>query len=102
MQQDLRLRADARARYERSCVAQRILEGDHPIAAWRHRSGLSCDQLAALCGIETPRIYALDHELEIPTEEELDRLAAALDAPRDMLVAPHDESDELGAIDFLA
>jgi hypothetical protein len=95
VQHDLQLSAAAR-------VIDRILEGDHPIAAWRHIRGMDCEALAQGTGIELPRIYALDHELEIPTDAELDRLAQVLDAPRELMVAPQDDSDELGTVDFLA
>jgi len=94
MQHDVQLRADAR-------VIERILEGDHPIGAWRRARGMDCEALADRTGIEPARIYALDHELDAPTEAEMDLLAAALDAPRTMLVAPQDDSDELGVGDFV-
>ena len=86
----------------RALVTARILEGEHPIAAWRHCRGLGCEALAAATGIDLPRIYALDHELEMPTAAELERLAMALDAPRDLLIAPQDDSDEYGGGDLEA
>ena len=87
---------------DRSLVTARILEGEHPIAAWRHCRSFGCEALAVATGIDLPRIYALDYELEMPTAAELDRLAMALGAPRDLLIAPQDDSDEFGGGDLEA
>ena len=38
----------------------------------------------------------LEREIEMPTADELDRLAKALAAPRDLLVAPQDDSNDVG------
>lgn len=86
---------------EEARVIERILEGDHPIAAWRRARGMDCESLADRTGIELARIYALDHELEIPTDDEIGRLASALDAPRNLLVASQDDSSEIGSGDFV-
>ena len=80
----------------RLLATTRILEGEHPIAAWRRCRGLGCEALAAATGIDLPRIYALDYELEMPTAAELEQLAMALGAPRELLIAPQDDSDEFG------
>jgi hypothetical protein len=86
---------------DRSLVTACILEGEHPIAAWRHCRKLGCEALAAATGIDLPRIYALDYE-EMPTAAELERLAMALGAPRDLLIASQDDSVGFGGDDLEA
>lgn len=86
--------------YLRANMTQAILEGEHPIQAWRHQRALLPKKLAKLTGIDETRLMNLEREIEVPTEDELDKLAKALKAPRDLLVAPQDDSDELGGGDF--
>ncbi len=74
------------APFVRENVARAIREGDRPIQAWRHQRCIGVPKLAKLTEISEGRVMELERELAEPTPDELDRLAIALRAPREMLV----------------
>ncbi len=76
------------APFVRENVARAIREGDRPIQAWRHQRCIGVPKLGKLTGIDPTRLMNLERQIEAPTEDELDRLAKALNAPRDMQTAP--------------
>jgi len=76
------------ASFVRENVARAIREGDRPIQVWRHQRCIGVSKLGKLTGIDPTRLMNLECQIEAPTEDELDRLAKALRAPRDMLSAP--------------
>jgi hypothetical protein len=76
------------APFVRASIARAICEGDRPIQAWRHQHCIGVSKLGKLTGIDPARLMNLERQIEAPTEDELDRLAKALGAPRDMLTAP--------------
>jgi hypothetical protein len=75
-------------------IKRAILEGNHPIQAWRHQRAITSPKLAKMTGIDPTRLANLEREIDPPTDDELARLASALRAPLDMLVAPQDDSND--------
>jgi hypothetical protein len=83
-------------------IKRAILEGDHPIQAWRHQRAITLPKLAKLTRIDPTRLANVEREIDPPTDDELDRLAKALRAPLNMLTVPQDDSDEIGGDDLPA
>jgi len=73
-------REDDGLRYP-SPVAVTIVEGMHPLRAWREYRGLTLQALAALVGVSKPYLCQIERGKRAGTTATLQRLATALAVP---------------------
>lgn len=62
-------------------VGENIVNGDHPVKAWRRHRRMTTVQLAAAISVSTSFVTLIETGRRNPSLRVLDRLAAALDAP---------------------
>jgi DNA-binding XRE family transcriptional regulator len=64
------------------------LAGDHPIKAWRDSRRMTQDALASAAGLSKPYLSQIENRKRDGTVVVLQRIAAALGVPMDILVEP--------------
>jgi len=69
-----------------AAVLDAELAGDHPVKAWREYRRLTQDALSDACGLSKPYLSQIENRKRNGSLEILQRLAAALEVPIDMLV----------------
>ena len=67
---------------------QRIFDDEPPLTVWREERGLSLEELAEHSGMATERLPRLEADMNLATDAEVDRLAAALRVPFEFLAVP--------------
>lgn len=72
-----------------AAVVDAELAGDHPIKAWREYRRMTQDAVATAAGVSTPYLSQLENRKRDGTIEVLQKIAAALDVPMDVLVEPN-------------
>lgn len=66
-------------------VAERLLDGEHPVMVLREHRGVTQAELAAAIGVDVARLADIETGRQIASPETMARLAAALRAPPDFL-----------------
>ncbi|ODV42365.1 XRE family transcriptional regulator [Cupriavidus sp. UYMMa02A] len=71
-----------------AAVLDAELAGDHPIKAWRDYRRITQDALASAAGLSKPYLSQIENRKRDGTVDVLQRIAAALGVPMDILVEP--------------
>ena len=67
-------------------LVRRIVEGEHPVRAWRTHRGMTARSLAVAAGIPSSYLSAIERGVKPGSVKALKGLATALDVPLDDLV----------------
>ena len=67
-------------------LVRRIAEGEHPVRVWRTHRGMTARALAAVAGIPSSYLSAIERGVKPGSVKALKNLAAALDVALDDLV----------------
>ena len=78
-------------------VVKAEIAGSHPIAAWRAYRSLSVQQLAEQAHVPAEAITAVEADTATPDSDFRARIAAALDAPADVLEPPANAAERTNA-----
>lgn len=82
-----RILADPSAEWVPTALADRMLDGEHPVKVWREHRGLTQVQLAAAAGLQQPTVARIEGGKRRGTVEQLAKLAGALGIRLDTLAA---------------
>ncbi len=69
-----------------AAVLDAELAGDHPMKAWRDYRRMTQDALASAAGLSKPYLSQIENRKRDGTIDVLQRIAAALGVPMDILV----------------
>lgn len=67
-------------------LAERLLDGDHPITAFREHRGFTTCRLAETVGVLPSCLLEIENAREPGSLDTMAKIAAALHVPRDLLV----------------
>jgi len=73
-------------------VLQRLFDDEPPLLVWREQRGLDVAQLADSSGIPVERLSALEQDLSLASDTELNRLATVLRVPFEYLFVQQEET----------
>jgi len=69
-------------------VAERILDGDHPVTVFREHRGFSARRLAEAAGVAPSYLSEIENARKPGSFDAMARIAGALNVPLDLLVRP--------------
>lgn len=70
-------------------ILQRLCDDEPALKVWREERGIETADLAALSRIAVDRLVALEMNMSLATDSEVDRLAIVLRVPFEYLAIPH-------------